>query len=274
MVAGERRERPDHARLVLVRLEVRDGDERWVRVALGPRGCRVRARMDHPNSRERPCELFDSPPRDLAVRDHGVGRLKHARDRGAPARGSSGGVGEVSAMHGHDERQAASTRREPPKDGVAGGYRVVGVNQLERSFGPKPVERAGERSRRPATPGRVAHRPRRRHEAHVANVHAVEARVGGRVPYATEPFAKQAPVQAPQRAQRRQRPLERKRPNVGAQSVHPRCLAVRPDTQGWVGGPRIVLRDDGEAEGGHSLASAAWAAATRAVGTRYGEQLT
>ncbi len=77
-------------------------------------------------------------------------------------------------------------------------------------------------------------------------------------------------------AARGQRPVERHDPHLDPGLAHGLRLSVRPDAPGRIGGPRVVLRDDGDA---HQCPYtrrriAAWAAATLAIGTRNGEQLT
>lgn len=76
---------------------------------------------------------------------------------------------------------------------------------------------------------------------------------------------------------RRQRPRQREHSHVDSVLADGERLAMRPDAPAGMARPRVVLGYDGDAQGPLAIYlsfRAAWAAATRAIGTRKGEQLT
>ena len=161
--------------VALARDEVPDRDERGRLELARPAGGDVRARGARPARRAAPSarQRSATPPR---VGDHDPGRGQRARDGREAVAGRPAATPYTSPPC---TETTSGTPEAGAQDGVAGGRRVVGVDEVEREARAQRPQRERERRGGVAAPARVRARPRRREERHVGDAQAVDARVQG-----------------------------------------------------------------------------------------------
>jgi len=232
-------DRPRHVGGALARDQMAERGDRQPLVARRWRVGRRRAEVDdaHPLLGARQRGRLGE--RVLAVAEHGRGRAQHRRH--ARRHGRVGEV-EIAAVHGDDERQAASPAEA--QRGGARGQRVVSVHGLEGPAAPEALERPGERALGVAVPTRIGALARRSHEAHVLHLETVAALAarldGDRVQRAAE-RARIAVAQRSCRGHGRDRALERQHANVRTCVAGGERLAMRPDAEHRIAPARVEL---------------------------------
>ncbi len=175
----------------------------------------------------------------VAVGEHEPGGAEAARHGLRAVLAASGGVEHVAAVDGDDHGPVDAR----PADGVAGGHRVVGVDQLERERAREPAQRERQRGRRPRSPGRVGALARRRDVGDIGDRQPV-ARLRARLAHELGQRARGAARAGRERGPGRDEAVQHEHAHLRAGVARGERLAVGPDPEHRIAAARVELGHD------------------------------
>ncbi len=245
MAGGEHGERTQHVGVALAGDEVADGHQRGLRVPRDPGGGEVGAEVHHARLPRAvgAGELGDA----AAVGEHQAGGAEPARDGLAADGGAGGGVEHVAAMDGDHEGL-------PEPDAahrLAGGNRVVSVDQIEAPPSMQAPQGDPQRGRGPGAPGGVGAPAGRGDVGDIGDREAVVELVHTPAhPLAQHPpersrTAHQSTPTGIQGGARRHEAVQDEHVHLCSRGLRGERLAVGPDPQHGIAATGIELRYDG-----------------------------